>query len=60
MNVLHILKEVKGKCNVNRRRIDELVESIFVETFNEMVQENFILVRRVAVVRGEGLCIHII
>ena len=49
MNILHYFEKVKRKGYMDRGRIVELVECIFVKSFNEMVQENLVNMRRVAI-----------
>ena len=43
MNIFHHFEQVVGKSNVDRRRIYEFVESIFIQPLNKVIEKNFIL-----------------
>ena len=45
MEVKHDLEEIISEGDMDGRRIDELVESIFIKAINEVIQEYFIEVR---------------
>ena len=43
MNVLHNFEKVEGEGDVDRGRVNELVEGVFVESLYEVIEEHFIL-----------------
>lgn len=45
MNVLHNFEKVKSEGDVDRRRVNELIESVFVKSLYEVIEEDFILMR---------------
>lgn len=43
MNVVHNFEEIVGKADVNAGAVDELVECIIIELFDEVAEEDLIL-----------------
>ncbi len=53
MNVFHRFEEVESKCYVDVGRVNELIQSILIESLDKVIQESLVQVGSITVPQSE-------